>query len=620
MKKSVLFLALLLGMLYGTQASAAEIIYSRGDSARAVGTNSTKAETYDVAQRLTGRALTGLKVKGVRITFPFATDLSNTTAWLSAELPAIKSQRMQSPDIATQEFEPRRGYTEVTFAEPYTITDEGLYVGFTFKVAKSTNPRRPLVVTSQSTIDGLWIHSSDIYRTAWHDLASEWGDLAIQVVLEGDNILEYAAGVGHIAEFKAKTGEPSSTTVEIINHGTAGIQSFDYTYAIVGLTETRHVDLPKSQQLPGIFGRSTTIEVELPAVAEKGAYPVTIDITHVDGHANLDPSHEGEGLANLFHTMPHHRAVLEEYTGTWCGYCPRGFVGLEEMARLYPEDFIGISYHNRDPMEVMSSGQFPSSFAGFPAAFIDRAMQTDAFSGMASGKVFGIADIWQHVCNVAAPAEVDVESEWTEDSVLRATALVTFPVGRISDCPYEVGFILVSDGLKGTTSQWKQANYYSGETGWPSSMDEFTKGGSYIDGLTYNFVIVARSGVSGIEGSLQLPIEEDVAQTVTYDFDIRQVVNTSGQPVIQDKNNLRVIALLFDKESGEILNANKAPAGLSSLETSICRPATTADERVRSTRLHDLQGRSITLPRQGRLYIQTETLMDGSKRTRKIIR
>ncbi len=615
---SLALVALLLGSATSLQAAETEIIYSRGDSTRTAGTGSVKAETYDVAQHLTDPALVGLKVKAVRIAFPFANDLTDGQAWLSKELPLIKSQRRQEADIATQAFDPKKGYTQVDFAEPYTITEEGLYVGYTFKLAKSTAARRPLVVTGRITQGGLFLHSSDVYRTAWHDMADQMTDLAIQVVLVGENVSEHAVGVGYVQEFDGRTGEANTTTVEVVNHGTQGVASFDYTYELAGQTGSGHVDLGNGK-LPGIYGRSATFQVQLPAVAEKGAYPVTIDITQVDGFNNEDVARQGQGLANLYHTLPIHRAVLEEYTGTWCGYCPRGFVGLEEMNRLHPDDFIGISYHNRDPMEVMASGQFPSSVPGFPAAFIDRKAPTDAFSGSMAGKTFGIDDMWQRACTVLAPAEVDVESTWTEDSVLTATALVTFPLER-ADCPYEVGFILLCDGLTGTGSSWAQANYYSGESGWPSSMSTFTNGGSYINGLVFNFVVVARSGISGIENSLLAPIEADVTQSCSYAFDIRQVKNTSGDPVIQDKNNLKVVALLFDKESGVILNANKAAAGASSkTPTAIEQLARTADKRVRSTMFYDLHGHPVAMPQHG-LYIKAQTLEDGTVRTEKVVR
>ena len=611
--------SLLLGVVMtccatGVWAQTTEILYSRGDSALTVGTGVTKAETFDLCQELKDRALVGMRVKALRVTFPFANGLSNGQVWLSKQLPTIKSQKMQPVDIATKAFTPKRGYTEVVLDEPYTITEEGLYVGYTFKMEASSTARKPVVTSRKSSAGGCYIHSSQMYRTAWHDMTGDWNDLAVEVVLEGESVAENSAGVGRVEEIKGHTGEVTETTVEIINHGTAGVKEFDYTWSIAGQTGTGHVTLRGTNVLPGIAGRSTTFKVKLPPVATKGQYTVTIDITKVNGIDNTDVARQGEGKVNLYNTLPKHRAVLEEYTGTWCGYCPRGFVGLEEMNRLYPDDFIGISYHNKDPLEFTQN--FPSNVPGFPAAFIDRSVPTDAFAGNSGGKVFGIDAVWKSACEVPAPAEVDIETTWLEDSILKATSLVAFPVEN-AECPYEVSFCLLCDGLTGTGRQWAQANYYAGESGWPATMNEFTQGGSYVNGLTFNFVIVARSSVSGIEGSLKAPIEADVTQTYDWQFDLREVLNTSDKPIIQDKEKLSVVVLLIEKATGKIVNANKVKAGSSTLgiEEPVAR---TADERVVSVAWYDLEGRRVTMPHHG-VYIKAETLQNGQQRRRKVM-
>jgi hypothetical protein len=146
-------------------------------------------------------------------------------------------------------------------------------------------------------------------------------------------------------------------------------------------------------------------------------------------------------------------------------------------------------------------------------------------------------------------------------------------------------------------------------------MKQFTDGGSYVNGLTYNFVVVARSGKSGIEGSIKTPIEEDVTQTYDYLFDIRKVVNTAGDLVVQDKNNLVVVVLLIDKETGVIMNANKVSAGHSTVD--ISQLTSTQEMRVKAVDYYDLSGRRVTIPEHG-LYIRQEKLENGQIITRKV--
>lgn len=70
--------------------------------------------------------------------------------------------------------------------------------------------------------------------------------------------------------------------------------------------------------------------------------------------------------------------VVEEYTGTWCGFCVRGIVALDQMKTQHPDDFIGIAIHcggiDRDPMDSSNSAEdIPAwNFGGFPYAIMNR--------------------------------------------------------------------------------------------------------------------------------------------------------------------------------------------------------------------------------------------------------
>ena len=70
------------------------------------------------------------------------------------------------------------------------------------------------------------------------------------------------------------------------------------------------------------------------------------------------------------------KAVVEDFTGTWCGWCPR----LSYAARLVEEQtdkvfVVGVHLANGDPMEndfgIALATEF--SISGFPTAYIDRA-------------------------------------------------------------------------------------------------------------------------------------------------------------------------------------------------------------------------------------------------------
>ena len=42
------------------------------------------------------------------------------------------------------------------------------------------------------------------------------------------------------------------------------------------------------------------------------------------------------------------KVVMEEGTGTWCGYCPEGMATILRMKEKYPDNFIAVAIHDDD--------------------------------------------------------------------------------------------------------------------------------------------------------------------------------------------------------------------------------------------------------------------------------
>jgi thiol-disulfide isomerase/thioredoxin len=360
-------------------------------------------------------------------------------------------------------------------------------------------------------------------------------------------------------------------------------------------------------------GLTTQVRTELPAVNEAGTYDLVTKIVKVNGEANTYAAEESVTKVYALDVVPKHRAVVEEYTGTWCGYCPRGFVGLEKMASLYPEDFIALSYHNGDPMECFSRIDYPSVIDGFPFAWLDRVKETDAYCGDGAYGTWGIEQTWLDRCNVFAPADIEVTATWANRNMtaISVEATAKFAID-VEESPYLLSYALVANGLTGNTSDWLQSNYYAGELGWPEDMDIFVNGENYVEGLVFNDVIVARSDVNGKEESLPTTIQRGVAYTDAYRFATMNAKNLNGETVIQDKNNLVVVALLINKQTGEIVNANKT---IVSQSTGISN-VNGEGETVRTV-YHDMMGRRVLVPQNG-IYLKSTYTKDGQVKTKKV--
>jgi hypothetical protein len=135
----------------------------------------------------------------------------------------------------------------------------------------------------------------------------------------------------------------------LLNRGYNGIKSIDYSYSVGDKKVSDHLTL--EAPIPACLNASTEFTITLPAIETKGKYPVNFSIDKVNGEANSETATANSTLA-IYNKLPKHRPVMEEFTGTWCGNCARGWIGLEVMTRLHP-DFIALAYHSGDVMQVI---------------------------------------------------------------------------------------------------------------------------------------------------------------------------------------------------------------------------------------------------------------------------
>jgi|TARA_B100000959_G_scaffold143071_1_gene150190 hypothetical protein len=71
--------------------------------------------------------------------------------------------------------------------------------------------------------------------------------------------------------------------------------------------------------------------------------------------------------------IPKTRVVLEDYTGTWCGYCPNVSYAIEEI-RMITDDISVVAIHYGDEMTISPGLDLINEFniSGYPTARINR--------------------------------------------------------------------------------------------------------------------------------------------------------------------------------------------------------------------------------------------------------
>lgn len=556
-------------------------------------TNNKKPETYDVAIKLDDPSMVGTAIESITFPLQEVEGVTDVSVFLTSQLRVEDNKN--AADLIVKAVTPAEpGFITVTLDKPYQIPEGGVYVGYSMTIADaSSEPNaNPIAISDKVNEGGFYLHTSEGFLK-WLDVAEGFGGSSIiQVKLAGSAIKGNAAAVAEGEQQFVMTGKEFTVPVTVTNHGAKGIQSFDVTYNIAGKTGTHQF----VTAVDAFFGKSTTVYLELPAIAEKGNYELSLNVGKVNDAVNEDAITAATATVVALNTVPKKRTLLEEYTGTWCGWCPRGFVGLEKLAELYPDDYVLVSYHNGDDMEIMSSYSFPSNVEGFPDAWMDRDVELDAYYGINYGvKDLGIADDLAERNKQFGQADINISTALAHDqSTVNIVTEVIFPYD-MTDGNYAVEYIVTADGL--TNATWGQSNYYAnGSQGYPLYMDVFTKGESTVYGLVYNDVAVMTSEMLGGSENTITSATADVPVKLQYSFDLADAVNTSNQPVIQDMAKVKIVALLIDKETGTVVNANKVSLGN---PTGIVNVKGNQDTKAEFV---DLMGRRVSQPSKG-LYI-----------------
>lgn len=569
-----------------------------------------KKESFDVAMLLADKYTKGKKIETIKVPFPKNAEIGNVKIWLTKKLTLENKKNVA--DVMTLDATMDDSTAIVKLATPYTIDSDTLYIGYSFDVVELTERTQlPISLINEKGVQGLWTHSSRTYRS-WLD-KSTYGCSAMQVELSGFN-----ANDAYFEGFKDYYNQVNIATpinLTLLNRGYNGIKSIDYSYSVGDKKVSDHLTL--EAPIPACLNASTEFTVTLPAIEAKGKYPVTFSIDKVNGEANSEVATANSTMA-IYNKLPKHRPVMEEFTGTWCGNCARGWIGLEVMTRLHP-DFIALAYHSGDVMQVIDQKLFlgfDTENPSYPMANIDRVYtDIDPYYG-ADMTPFGIEEIWKKQAEILAPASLETEAAFTPDGKdIKAKAILEFPEDANDADKYSVEFVLVTDGLHGEGQAWEQSNYLEenekGDFPFPEA-DIFFAGSSSIPNMHYNDVVVATTRLRN--GLIKLPAKVEAEKAFSIEGTITEVdsiKNMANYPVIQDSKNLRIVALLLN-EKGEIVNG--AQAKVTGYETTGIRNINNNAAEADVPAIYNLQGHRLQTMQKGLNIIRTK---DG--KTKKVM-
>ncbi len=116
--------------------------------------------------------------------------------------------------------------------------------------------------------------------------------------------------------------------------------------------------------------------------------------------------------------------VIEDFTATWCTYCPGAARGIEELQFRAFDSVVAIAYHSSssDPFYTATAAARMSYYgvSGYPTVILDG--DSTVVGGIHSGTMFPIYwDYWRS--HAANPSPLDIDLSTTYDSVARSGVL-----------------------------------------------------------------------------------------------------------------------------------------------------------------------------------------------------
>jgi hypothetical protein len=334
----------------------------------------------------------------------------------------------------------------------------------------------------------------------------------------------------------------------------------DGANAITGITVDWNDGTSHSSVITTNIAPGATVTVNHPTavsyatVVEKN---LNVTITAVNGSADATDNTSTNKINTVSVNSPK-VVLIEEGTGTWCGWCPRGAVAMEYMDNTYPNTFAGIAVHNQDPMMV-TAYDAAAAFSGFPGANVDRVLLGVDVSDQ------DFENYYNDRKDLITPAGLAIQTGGSGNNVsvtVNATFRTVFAASN-----YRLAVVISEDNVKGTTTAWDQHNYYSSQTNnialngaghnWQTETDPVPAANMEYDHVGRALL----GGYTGQAGSVPAAITDGQTATYTFNYTV---------PATSVRANMHAVALLIDQNNGEVVNAKEislATLGLAEVST-----------------------------------------------------
>lgn len=369
------------------------------------------------------------------------------------------------------------------------------------------------------------------------------------------------------------TNEGNSTTVSIVNEGLTPLTSFNYTFENDGQTKegTYTFDEPLK------FYNVVRVPLEAQLATKASGSKSTFTITKVNNADDEYTDNQDNQVQHMVYTMNGKYArtpVVEEFTSTYCGWCPRGHVGMENLQEAYGNEIVLIAAHDNlfgdnDPFITDNYSKIVDALgiSSNPDALVNRMYEGDPYLDVPAM----VQELKKSFCeaNMVVSATKSTNPLSAKISV---TTKLDFKLPTAAD-NYGLFYVVTEDGITGVNQlnyyanyyeRYKNAGYSDAETYETLGISEYpdlqalckektsgTSTSGYAYQPTFNHVACSTSDMMG-ETNLLPAIAEGETYTANATFSLP----TRTTPAI-NKDNLKIAVMLVDQTTGQIVTGRQ---------------------------------------------------------------
>lgn len=562
----------------------------------------------------------GKTIEGIKIAFTDLKNIEDVAIWMSTSLPINKTasdanillQSIDKRDLVQARNGDGIDYiNEIRFDKPYTIGDEPVYVGYTFRVTKIDDiyDQTPVVLCSDEKC--IIKQENGFY---WkYDDDEKWDKekedvLAMQVLFSGEFVENSLSISSEFNDVITYTDSEDFIEIQLVNLGKNGVNNFKYILSTDNMDSDPILVTPDTS-IEGI-GSRFKYKFPLQTTSKEGLMGLKFKVVEVNGIENSSNNNISSGDLIALNDYPLRKVLLEDITGIWGSGTAFGFINLSKLKKIYSDQIVPISIHiGKDPMVCKDYKSYldNAGINSIPGVNIDRT-QMDIYpyySFTGDEFVFDFPEFVDKARMEPTVATVNTHASLSSDKkkVLGGADITFAYSGDRGD--YALCYVLTADGL--SDNSWEQVNGLVQYQGigleeYDPLFDKWVNGESKMNGIIYDDVAIAAFGVeSGIDNSIQIPFEKGEVQH--HDLEIL----LDRYPLIQDPNKMHLCAFLINTKSGKVINADRVAVKDTTNNTKILKNVEILD-------VYTIDGIKIPEIQQG---VNIVTYSDGS--VRKII-